>query len=98
MRTPRSKYSYPSSSRWRRHSIEDTFRAGHRNGSLDCCAMPTEYWVESGFLWSVRTTLLRLAKRLYSLTLKVDNAIAGMRPLLNRPGLEAMREDQRLAD
>ena len=29
--------------------------------------MPTEYWVESGFLWSVRTTLLRLAKRLYSL-------------------------------
>ena len=67
MRTPRSKYSYPSSSRWRRHSIEDTFRAGHRNGSPGCCAMPTEYWVESGFLWSVRTILLRLAKRLYSL-------------------------------
>ena len=37
------------------------------DGSPGCCAMPTEYWVESGFLWNVRTTLLRLAKRLYSL-------------------------------
>ena len=68
MRTPRSRYSYQSSSRWRRESTEDTFRAGHRNGSPGCCAMPTKYWVESGFLWSVRMTLLRLARRLSGLT------------------------------
>ena len=37
--------------------------------------MPTEYWVESGFLWSVRTTLLRLAKRLYSLNQALQPAL-----------------------
>ena len=78
------EYSYQSSSRWRRESTEDTFRAGHRNGSPGCCAMPTKYWVESGFLWSVRMTLLRLARRLSRLTRRSRRLTAQLSGSLRR--------------